>query len=482
MECYINSFRNFHVTRQCRTTDYSLILDALDSQRSTVTVDGDDISGSTVGSWLILNGVPMWITQVTPGKGLTKLTLAAAEEIFNRQLLADFNEDRTEPEWHDATVGGFIARIISREWINQADSAYATPYISVQNLDNTLFFAPETDENGIYNLLEYIYTARQNYNLKLIWTVERDGLRLTITRTARKIHPLILNDGHTQLASSSFAQSIVSKITVIQPVEIPEPEEIPEGEEDLWPQFEITTTDWYLTTDGTATTTVPPNRAEGEWVTIVAAEGDDQAELVQEEFALNGESHKVELYSDVQMEVGDRFRVKLNGQLFEGTVIRKQRKRGDIRTLYTSGELITTIQERVHQTAAAQQGGYTGDGTGQMYAVGDIYITTRQGNPAQLLGYGAWEQIQGRFLYAVDGDHDVKSRGGKAEVTLDEDNLPSADYLKSTGLTGQYMARVSGSPTQYNYITGTMQSVSGAGKAFEILPPFFAVFVWLRKE
>jgi hypothetical protein len=34
-----------------------------------------------------------------------------------------------------------------------------------------------------------------------------------------------------------------------------------------------------------------------------------------------------------------------------------------------------------------------------MYAVGDLYITTRAGNPATLLGYGTWAAFgDGRFL------------------------------------------------------------------------------------
>lgn len=478
MESYIKSYKTFHTTRQCKTTDYSLILDSLDSKASSITVDGDDIPRTVNGSWLILNGIPMWITRVTPGKGLTKLTLGAAEEIFNRQLLADFNEERTEPEWPDSTVGGLIERIINREWVNQEDLAYATPYISVDNNDNTPFFPPETDTNGIWNLLAYIRTARLNYNIRLIWSVERDGLRITITRENAQIHPLVLDDGHTQLASSAFESSTVAKITVVQPVEIP----VPEGEEpdEDGPQFEMTETDWYLKTDGTVTTALPTNRAEGEWITIVIGEGDDQAEKVQEEIAKNGESHKIEMFSDVQMEVGDKFRIKLNTKLFEGTIIRKQIKKGDRRVLFTSGELITTIQERVNRTAAAQKLGYTGDGAGQIYAVGDIYITTREGNPAQLLGYGAWEQIQGRFLFAADGNHQAASKGGEASHTLKASELPTS--VKSPpNLSSRMMT--ANSSGQLQYVMGDPSfGTLGQGQAIPIMPLFYAVYVWRRKE
>lgn len=470
MEAYIKSFSSFWALRQVSTTDWSLVLDSLDSQGSSITVGGDDIPGTIAGNWLILNGIPMRIEVVTPGVGLTRFTLSAAEEIFNRQLI-------TEPTVSDTTIGGFIKRVIESEWVNQDDERYATSYISVTNLDNTPFVAPELDDNGIWNLLAYIRWARINYNISLAWTVERNGLRVTINREPVTIHPLILGDGHTQLASSSFASQRIAKVTVIQPVEIIPAEPV----EDAEPEFEMTSTDWFLCADGTVTDDPDAtNRVDGEWITIVIGDGDDQAEKVQEEFAKNGESHKVELYTDVQMNVGDRFRVKLNGELFEGTVVRRFLKKGDRRVLYTSGELITTIQERVHQTAAAQQGGYTGDGTGQMYAVGDIFITTRTGNPAQLLGYGAWEQIQGRFLFAADSSHAVKSRGGDAEQTLEAANLPSATYTTGGTQSRWYGTPPSGSNTQY--VMGEANHITGSGTAFSIIPPYFAVYVWLRKE
>jgi hypothetical protein len=38
-----------------------------------------------------------------------------------------------------------------------------------------------------------------------------------------------------------------------------------------------------------------------------------------------------------------------------------------------------------------------------MYAVGDLYITTRSGDPATLLGYGTWAAFgDGRFLLSAD--------------------------------------------------------------------------------
>lgn len=484
MEAYIKSFATFRTLHQRSVTSYDLIIDALDDQLSAITVVGDDLPGTLANSWMVFDGVPMRIDTVTPDKGVTKFSLQRADSIFNRQLVYVENGD--------TTIGGFIERIVTAEWINQTDGAFATPYLVVNNLDDTPFIAPKPDENGIYNFLAYIQAARQNYNISTQFAVDRNHLIMTIRRDQSKTHPLVLGDGHTQLASSSFAASNVTKITVIQPVKIEpeeteEPEESEESDEEQEDQFKITQTEWYLSKDGIASTTVPANRADGDWITIVLGENDDQAEKVQEEFSKNGESHKVEIYSDTNMAVNDRFRIRLNGELFDGTIIRKSRRMGDSRVLYTSGELITTIQERVHNAVAQQSNSYTGDGSGQMYAVGDIFITTRQGNPSSLLGYGAWEQIQGRFLFAADSSHAVKSRGGNAEHTITTAELPEIEIpIKSGGMS--FGAERSNATSGTNWwvmrgnITGASVTIPGESQPFSIMPPYISVYVWLRKE
>lgn len=473
MEAYIKSYATFHTLLQRNALDYNLCLDSLAGEKSSVTVNGDDLPGTLAGHWLVLNSVPMWISTVTPSNGQTTFTTYPVDFIFNRQLLYDGSTENT--------IGDFIAAQITANWINQTDGAFATPYITVTSTDTTAFVAPEVDDNGIYNFLSYIRAARQAYNICIRAEIDHDTLELTIEKTNPTTHALVINDGHTQLAGSSFSSDIVAKITVIQPVD--------SGQVDIDGEtiFTMTTTDWYLSKDGTASTAIPQNRADGSWITIVLPESDIQAESVQAEFAKNGESHKVELYTDTEMQVGDRFKVRLNGQVFDGGVIGKYRKFNDKRVLYKSGDLITTLQERVHSVSSSTQMGYTGDGTGQMYAVGDIYITTRTGNPATLLGYGAWEQIQGRFLFAADSTHAVKSKGGAAEHTIITKELPELELPVKSGGAEFGIERsnaTSGSNwyTLRGYNSGASVTIPGESQPFSLMPPYFAVYVWLRKE
>lgn len=469
MEAYIKAYTTFRTTLQRPLLDYSIYLDSLNTEKSTATLEGDDLPGTLARQFLVINGRVWWIDTVTPGKGTTQFSILPPDEIFNRKIL--YGGETA------LTIGGFIRDMINAQWVNQADTAYALPYIEVTNLDLVAFVPPEIDENGVFNLLEYIRMVRAKHGVHLIFTLDYNTLEITIEDEAPQTHTLVLNDGHTQLSSSSFAQSRVAKITAIQPVDTGE------VDEDNQKIFERVSTDWYLTTDGQATDVEPTNRAEGDWAIIVLSEKDDPAEKVTEEFAKNGESHKVQLWTDEPMAVNDRFRIRLNGQVFEGGVVAISRRKGDNRTLYTSGELVTTIQERVRQNIGTQSG-YTGDGSGQMYAVGDIFTTTRPGNPAVLLGYGAWVQIEGAFLFGADSSHPVTTKGGSASHTLTNNELPAFQTTDPDGLYVENHGGASGSGRWTVFANGSsiQKQNIGGGQAFSIMPPYFSVFIWLRKE
>ena len=71
------------------------------------------------------------------------------------------------------------------------------------------------------------------------------------------------------------------------------------------------------------------------------------------------------------------------------------------------------------------------------YEIGDIYLTTRIGNPNGLLGYGTWELIPGRTLVCVDtSDSDfstVKKTGGEKKHTLTVSEMPNHTHEVKSG-------------------------------------------------
>lgn len=113
--------------------------------------------------------------------------------------------------------------------------------------------------------------------------------------------------------------------------------------------------------------------------------------------------------------------------------------------------------------------------------VGSIYMNFSDStNPATLLGYGTWTAITDKFVVARGATY--TGTGGAASVTLSEANLPSS--LTVTVVTGNVDDTASaGFATANSTAAGTMsQTLSsvGSGTAFDILPPYQAVYMWYR--
>lgn len=341
MKCYVKSGSTFQTIAQRDTDDYSLVLDSMGGEKSSLTILIEDAPSFLFGNWLILNGDVYRIGGASPKSGKTKLSLLPVDTLFDRVLAYE--------ESNAATIGAYIAGIISSEWINQSDSVYATPYITVTSTDTTPFVAPITEDDGTFNFLDYIREQRQANNVVIHATYSGNTLALTISKDTPVIHPLVVNDGHTQLISSDFKATALAKVTVFRSVDTGQ------TDADNQPIMETQESVWYLAADGTVSDTIPQDRASGEWGSVSIGEDEDPGEAAAEEFAGNETSRKIELYSDVSMAVGDTGRIRINGEVVEATVTGIYRKCGEIRTRYKLGSLVTTMTEKVD---ALSLGGY----------------------------------------------------------------------------------------------------------------------------
>lgn len=72
------------------------------------------------------------------------------------------------------------------------------------------------------------------------------------------------------------------------------------------------------------------------------------------------------------------------------------------------------------------------------YPVGSIYMTTAEGNPASLLGFGTWEQIQGKFLFAADSTRANMTTGGADKVTLTTAQIPGHTHSVTVNSNGNH--------------------------------------------
>ena len=208
MKCYVKSGSTFQTIAQRDTDDYSLTLDSMSGEKSSLTILSEDAPTFLFGNWLLVNGELYRISGASPKSGKTKLALLPPDTLFDRVLAYE--------ESNAATIGAYIAGIISSEWINQSDSVYATPYITVTSTDTTPFEAPITEDDGTFNFLDYIREMRQLHNVVIHASYSGNTLALTISKDPVVVHPLVVNDGHTQLISSDFKSSALAKVTVFQ--------------------------------------------------------------------------------------------------------------------------------------------------------------------------------------------------------------------------------------------------------------------------
>lgn len=143
----------------------------------------------------------------------------------------------------------------------------------------------------------------------------------------------------------------------------------------------------------------------------------------------------------------------------------------------------------------------------KIYPVGSIYMSVNSTSPATLFG-GTWERIKDTFLLACGDTYDGGSTGGEATHKLTVNEMPSHTHIqnshnhtqnrhrhemrgsKTTGMSsGTYLRAGAGSEkdseyTDYttptnNAATATNQNTGGS-QAHNNMPPYLAVFVWVR--
>lgn len=159
--------------------------------------------------------------------------------------------------------------------------------------------------------------------------------------------------------------------------------------------------------------------------------------------------------------------------------------------------------------------------------VGEILITTREGNPSTWLGRGTWEQIkEGVTLLSAGSTYTVNSEGGEASHAITEAEMPSHTHTQAThnhnrgnmditgtiplvwsdtrslglmgafyrgsnssnGIMGSGIGTYSYQPSfsasrswegNTNTVAPTINS-AGSGNAMSLMQPYLAVYMWRR--
>lgn len=119
-----------------------------------------------------------------------------------------------------------------------------------------------------------------------------------------------------------------------------------------------------------------------------------------------------------------------------------------------------------------------------IYKVGDYFITHNAENPANRFG-GEWELCKDVFLLGAGGDYEVLSTGGEKEHTLSVEELPEHSHQindKGSGTDRDWGNEYFNLPGSYNESARTKWATSktGGGKAHNNMPPYKAVYIWVK--
>lgn len=162
------------------------------------------------------------------------------------------------------------------------------------------------------------------------------------------------------------------------------------------------------------------------------------------------------------------------------------------------------------QTIINNGTGGTGISLEAVYPVGAIYMSVSSGNPADIFGFGTWEQIKDRFLLAAGSSYTAGATGGEATHTLTVNEMPSHSHtLKTSSYDSTRYSMLNADSSGLNWVgenefmlaakrnvagisgvdniintsnlqTGEPINNTGGSQAHNNMPPYLAVYVWKR--
>ena len=125
----------------------------------------------------------------------------------------------------------------------------------------------------------------------------------------------------------------------------------------------------------------------------------------------------------------------------------------------------------------------------KIYPVGSIYMSVNNTDPSELFG-GEWEQIKDTFLLACGDNYNNGATGGEATHTLTVDEMPSHRHTAGTydgaySLDNQGFGNGNTQGVRINMSSSTSSiriqtNFEGGGQAHNNMPPYLAVYCWVR--
>lgn len=122
--------------------------------------------------------------------------------------------------------------------------------------------------------------------------------------------------------------------------------------------------------------------------------------------------------------------------------------------------------------------------TYDIWPLGATYMSIYPTSPASLFG-GTWTQIYDRVLIAAGSAYVAQSTGGEATHKLTTAEIPSHTHNVGVDYDGMGSGNNSGAATVHKAgISGSYRQVAtssnGSNVAHNNIPPYYAVYIWIR--
>jgi len=316
MVAFIKRRKDFRTYAAAEVVSWDVPLASIADDVGTIVLYGTTVTRGSEGDFLIMDGHIWLVEQVAPDQQQTTVTVGDVASAFDRLLpFVEAGE----------TIGAFLAQQLIDHYKEVSDANYRMPYLRVTNLDNTEYLGP-TVTDGLFNLRTYMRKVNRLRDVQVRFSIDRDYLNILIEPRQRPSHKIIFEDGTSQLISRSYSRSSVAKVTAYQ-----------NGVGHTY----------YLNDEGDVTDTEPLRRAEGKWEVLALDEYADLEERVQDLFSQNSNSHKIEWKSPKEYRLYDTVVLRLDGGLMSSYISYIGISSDDNRFYYKSGELATTLTERL---------------------------------------------------------------------------------------------------------------------------------------
>lgn len=316
MVAFLKRRKDFRTYVSAEVVSYDVPLASISDDVGTIVLYDTTVARGSEGDFLIMDGHIWLVEQVTPDEMQTAVTVTDVACVFDRLL--PYGEG-------GESIGSYMEQQLIDHYRDVSDLSYQMPYLQITNLDNTAYLGP-TVTDGLFNLRTYMRKVNRLRDVQILFSVSQNKLNILIQPRQRPSHNVLFEDGTSQLISRSYNRSSIAKVTAYQ--------------------LGVGHT-YYLSADGDVCEEEPVFRAEGKWEVLALDETENLEEKVQDIFSQNSNSHKIEWRSTKAYELYDTVVLRLDGGLMSSYVSYIGYSSGDNRFYYKSGELATTLTERL---------------------------------------------------------------------------------------------------------------------------------------